>query len=151
MPAQRRVAFGSDTLIVAARPFGESDGLRWRLVVAVPESDFTAQTQTALEKTLAVIALAIALAAALAIWLAYRFTWRFKGLALAAQQLGRGEVPELQSHARVMEVQRLSSALRSSASTGSRTCAPSPPNQDRDDAARAYRQRAGPGCEHRRW
>ena len=110
----RRVAFGSDTLIVAARPFGESDGLRWRLVVAVPESDFTAQTQTALEKTLAIIALAIALAAALAIWLAYRLTRRFRDLALATQQLGRGEIPE-QSHARVTEVQTLASALRGSA------------------------------------
>jgi signal transduction histidine kinase/CheY-like chemotaxis protein/HPt (histidine-containing phosphotransfer) domain-containing protein len=110
-----RVAFGNDALIVTARPFGESDGLRWRLIVAVPESDFTAQTQNAIEKTIAIIALAIALAAALAIWLAYRFTRSFRDLALATQQLGRGEVLELQSNARVTEVQTLASALHSSA------------------------------------
>ena len=111
----RRIAFGNDTLLVTSRPFGESDGLRWRLVVAVPESDFTASTQAAIEKTIAVIALAIALAAALAIGLAYRFTRRFRNLALATAQLGRGEVPPLQSHARVTEVQTLASALHGSA------------------------------------
>ncbi len=111
----RRIAFGKDALIVTAQPFGESDGLRWRLVVAVPESDFTAQTQSAIEKTLAIVTLAIALAAALAMLLAYQFTRRFRNLALATQQLGRGEVPELQSNARITEVQTLASALRSSA------------------------------------
>ena len=111
----RRIAFGNDTLIVTTQPFGGSNALHWRLVVAVPESDFTAQTQSALEKTIAIIALAIALAAALAMLLAYRFTRRFRDLALATQQLGRGEVPELQSNARVTEVQTLASALRGSA------------------------------------
>ncbi len=113
--SSRRVAFGEDALIVTAQPFGESDGLRWRLVVAVPESDFTAQTQSAIEKTVAIVALAIALAAALAMLLAYRFTRRFRDLALATQQLGRGEVPELQSNARITEVQTLASALHGSA------------------------------------
>ena len=111
----RRIAFGNDTLIVTARPFGEKDGLRWRLVVAVPESDFTAPTQSALEKTIAVIALAIALAAALSILLAYKLTRRFRDLALATQQLGRGEIPALQSDARVTEVQTLAGALHGSA------------------------------------
>ena len=111
----RRIPFGNDMLLVTSRPFGESDGLRWRLVVAVPENDFTASTQAAIEKTLAVIGLAIALAAALAMGLAYRFTRRFRNLALATAQLGQGEVPPLQSHARVTEVQTLASALHGSA------------------------------------
>ena len=110
----RRIPFGNDTLLVTSRPFGESDGLRWRLVVAVPESDFTAGTQAAIEKTLGIIGLAIALAAVLAISLAYGFTRRFRHLALATAQLGRGEVPPLQSHARVTEVQMLASALHGS-------------------------------------
>ena len=110
----RRIPFGDDALLVTSRPFGESDGLRWRLVVAVPESDFTASTQAAIEKTLAVIGLAMALAAVLAISLAYGFTRRFRHLAVATAQLGRGEVPPLQSHARVTEVQMLAGALHGS-------------------------------------
>jgi signal transduction histidine kinase/DNA-binding response OmpR family regulator len=111
----RRVGIGDDALIVTLRPFGESLGLRWSLIVAAPESDFAAQTQAALQKTALVMALAVALGAALATWLAYRLTWRFRGLADAAEQLGRGEVPQPQRNARIREVQRLSSVMRSSA------------------------------------
>jgi signal transduction histidine kinase/DNA-binding response OmpR family regulator len=115
----RRISTGDDGLIVTLQPFGESLGLRWNLVVAAPESDFAAQSQDALKKTLGImllaLALALALGAALATWLAYRITRRFRGLATAAVQLGRGEVPELQANAHIQEVQQLSSAMRSSA------------------------------------
>jgi signal transduction histidine kinase/DNA-binding response OmpR family regulator len=111
----RRVGQGDDALIVTLQPFGESLGLRWSLVVAAPESDFAAQSQAALKKTVLVMALALAAGAALATWLAYRLTRRFSGLAHAAEQLGRGEVPEPQRNARIREVVRLSKVLRSSA------------------------------------
>ncbi len=111
----RRIGIGDDSLIVTLQPFGESLGLRWNLVVAAPESDFAAQSQSALKKTAGVMLLALAFGAALATWLAYRITRRFRGLATAAEQLGRGEVPELQANAHIREVQQLSSAMRSSA------------------------------------
>jgi signal transduction histidine kinase/DNA-binding response OmpR family regulator len=111
----RRVGQGDDALIVNLQPFGENFGLRWSLVVAAPESDFAAQSQAALKKTMLVMALALAIGAALATWLAYRLTRRFSGLAHAAEQLGRGEVPELQRNARIREVHRLSQVMRSSA------------------------------------
>ncbi len=111
----RRVGQGDDALIVTLQPFGENFGLRWSLVVAAPESDFAAQSQAALKKTMLVMALVLAIGAALATWLAYRLTRRFSGLAQAAEQLGRGEVPEPQGNARIREVARLSSVLRSSA------------------------------------
>ena len=106
---------GDDALIVTLQPFGESLGLRWSLVVAAPESDFAAQSQAALKKTMIVMALALAAGAALATWLAYRLTRRFSGLAHAAEQLGRGEVPQPQRNARIREVVRLSNVMRSSA------------------------------------
>ncbi len=111
----QHVGEGDDALIVTLRPFGENLGLRWSLVVAAPESDFAGETQSALKKTVGLMGWAIALSAALATWLAYRLTSRFAGLARAAEQLGRGEVPALEQNARISEVHKLSSAMRRSA------------------------------------
>ncbi len=111
----RRVGEGDDALIVNLQPFGDNLGLRWSLVVAAPESDFAAQTQAALKKTVLLMLLTLAAGAALAIWLAYGLAQRFRGLAHAAEQLGHGEVPELQRNARIREVNRLSAVMRSSA------------------------------------
>jgi signal transduction histidine kinase/DNA-binding response OmpR family regulator len=110
-----RVPLEDDTLIVVLRPFGESLGLRWSLVVAAPESDFAAASQAALKKTLAVMALALVLGALLATWLAYRLSRRFKALSVAATQLARAEVPEVQQNARITEVRQLSQAMHDSA------------------------------------
>jgi signal transduction histidine kinase/CheY-like chemotaxis protein/HPt (histidine-containing phosphotransfer) domain-containing protein len=111
----RRVGEGDDALIVNLQPFGDNLGLRWSLVVAAPESDFAAQTQAALKKAVLVMLLTLAAGAALATWLAYLLTRRFRGLARAAEQLGHGEVPELQRNTRIREVNRLSTVMRSSA------------------------------------
>jgi signal transduction histidine kinase/DNA-binding response OmpR family regulator len=111
----RRVGNGDDKLIVTLQPFGGTFGLRWSLVVAAPESDFAAESQNALKKTVSVMLLAIALGAAFATWLAYRITRRFRSLAQAAEQLGRGEVPALQGDAHLKEVQQLSTVMHHSA------------------------------------
>ena len=111
----RRVGDDDNKLIVTLQPFGGTFGLRWSLVVAAPESDFAAESQNALKKTVSVMLLAIALSAVLATWLAYRITRRFRSLALAAEQLGRGEVPMLQSNAHLKEVQQLSTVMHHSA------------------------------------
>jgi signal transduction histidine kinase/CheY-like chemotaxis protein/HPt (histidine-containing phosphotransfer) domain-containing protein len=111
----RRVAQIDDDLIVTLQPFGENLGLRWSLVVAAPEADFTAKSQAALKKTGWVMAAAVALGAALATWLAYRLTRRFRALAHAAQELGRGQVPALEHNTHIREVRTLSSAMHSSA------------------------------------
>jgi signal transduction histidine kinase/DNA-binding response OmpR family regulator len=110
-----RVPMEDDTLIVVLKPFGESLGLRWSLVVAAPESDFAAASQAALKKTLAVMTLALVLGALLATWLAYRLSRRFKALSVAAAQLARAEVPQVQQNARITEVRQLSQAMHDSA------------------------------------
>ncbi|SFB92414.1 Signal transduction histidine kinase [Polaromonas sp. OV174] len=111
----RRVPMGDDALMVTLKPFGENLGLRWSLVVAAPESDFTATSQAALKQTLAVTALTLVLGALLAIGLAYRLSRRIRRLSIAATQLARAEVPAVLNNTRITEVRQLSQALHDSA------------------------------------
>ncbi len=111
----RRVDMGNETLIVVLKPFGENLGLRWSLVVAAPESDFSAATQAALRQTVIAMVIALVLGAVLSTWLAYRMSRRFKLLGSAAAQLALGKVPQVQGDARIAEVRQLSQALHDSA------------------------------------
>jgi signal transduction histidine kinase/CheY-like chemotaxis protein/HPt (histidine-containing phosphotransfer) domain-containing protein len=111
----RKVPQAGGDLIVNLRPFGENLGLRWSLVVAAPYADFSAQNQAALKKTAGVMGAAVALGALLATWLAYRLTRRFRSLARAAEQLGRGQLPQLEHNTHIREVHTLSNAMHASA------------------------------------
>lgn len=110
-----RIPTAHDTLMVALKPFGETWGVHWSLVVVAPESDFTQDLQAALQKTLAVTGLTLALGALLAIGVAYQLSRRFQLLSAAAAQLARGRVPPVQHKARITEVKQLSKALHDSA------------------------------------
>ncbi|MGA8785413.1 MAG: response regulator [Polaromonas sp.] len=111
----RRIPMGDDTLMVALKPFGESVGLHWSLVVSAPESDFTTDAQVALKKTLAVTALVLALGALLAIGLAYRLSRHFRRLSAAATQMALAKVPPVQQNTCITEVRQLSQTLHDSA------------------------------------
>ena len=111
----RRIPMADDTLMVALKPFGESMGVRWSLVVAAPESDFTAVAQAALKNTLAVTALILLLGALLAIALAWRLSQHFRRLGEAAALLALDEVPPLHHASRIAEVRQLSQTLHDSA------------------------------------
>jgi signal transduction histidine kinase/CheY-like chemotaxis protein/HPt (histidine-containing phosphotransfer) domain-containing protein len=111
----RRFGQGNDAMIVNLRPFGDSLGLRWSLVVAAPESDFAGSAQQALGESMLILLGLVALAAALAGALAWRLSRRFKLLSQAAAQLGLGQIPAAQSTARVAEVRALSATLHDSA------------------------------------
>ncbi|MDB5965277.1 MAG: response regulator, partial [Polaromonas sp.] len=87
-----RLPMDGDALIAVRRPFGDDLGLRWTLVVAAPESDFTAATHRALLASLAIIAAVLLLGSLGAIYIAARLGRRLEMLGVAAQQLGRGEV-----------------------------------------------------------
>jgi signal transduction histidine kinase/DNA-binding response OmpR family regulator len=110
-----RVPTSQGTLMVALKPFGETWGVHWSLVVVAPESDFTQELQAALQKTLLVTGLTLALGALLAIGVAYQLSRRFLLLSAAAGQLARGKVPPVQHNARITEVHQLSLALHDSA------------------------------------
>ena len=111
----RRIPIQGDTLVVSLKPFGESMGVRWSLVVAAPESDFTAVTQAALKHTLAVTALVLVLGALLAIALAWRLSLHFKRLGEAAALLALDQVPPARPASRIDEVRQLSRSLHDSA------------------------------------
>jgi len=104
-----------ETLMVALKPFGETWGVRWSLVVVAPESDFTQDLQAALQKTLVVTGLTLVLGAVLAIGVAYQLSRRFQLLSAAAAQLARGKIPPVQHKAHIAEVRQLSLALHDSA------------------------------------
>ncbi|MEP6792354.1 MAG: cache domain-containing protein, partial [Ramlibacter sp.] len=113
--ALQRLALQGDTLIMVQRPFGEALGLRWTLVVAAPESDFTADITRALKISLATMALLILLGTAIAFAVAHGIGRRLRRLSLAAEQLGRGEVPVVEQGTRIQEVNQLSRVLHDSA------------------------------------
>jgi signal transduction histidine kinase/CheY-like chemotaxis protein len=103
-----------DTL-VSMRPFAEHLGLPLTLIVAAPELDFSAEVQASLKRAVYLMAGVVTLAALLAGLLAWRLSKRFRTLMQAAVQMGRGEVPALQSQAQIMEVRQLARTLHDSA------------------------------------
>ncbi|HYF43474.1 MAG TPA: response regulator [Ramlibacter sp.] len=111
----QRLAQPGDALLMVQRPFGEALGLRWTLVVAAPESDFTGEIQRALTVSLGVMAGLILAATLLAFLVAHGIGRRLRRLSLAAEQLGRGEVPVIESRTRIHEVHQLSRVLHDSA------------------------------------
>ncbi len=102
------------TLIAVQRPFGDELGLYWTLVVAAPESDFTGDLRRAFINSLAIMAALVALAAGVAYYIASRVGRQLRQLGLAAESLGRGEMPHLAA-TRFKEVRGLSEAMSGSA------------------------------------
>ncbi|MBI5276697.1 MAG: response regulator [Burkholderiales bacterium] len=111
----QRLAYGSDSLLMVQRPFGEALGLRWTLVVASPESDFTSDIQRAFRIAVAGGAALVAAGTLIAFLLARGIGQRLRRLTTAAEQLGRGEVPETGQRTRIKEVSQLSQVLHDSA------------------------------------
>ena len=110
-----RVGEGDEALIVFMQPFGERFGLRWSLVVAAPESDFTQGVQAALKTSLLVMLAVMLLGALLAVFFAHRLSQRFVRLSEAAAQLGSGTLPQIDQTTRIREVRQLSGVLHDSA------------------------------------
>lgn len=113
--ALQRLPLQDGTLLMVQRPFGESAGLRWTLVVAAPESDFTAEITRAWKVSLILIGVLVLFGVAAAFYVANRIGRRLKRLSVAAQKLGRGEVPRIDSGTHLREVMELSRVMHSSA------------------------------------
>lgn len=113
--ALQRLPLDGDSLLMVQRPFGEDLGLRWTLVVAAPESDFTAEIVSARNASIAAMALLVALATAAAFAVAQTISRRLRRLSLAAERLGQGKVPEIEQSTRLREVHQLSQVLHDSA------------------------------------
>jgi signal transduction histidine kinase/DNA-binding response OmpR family regulator len=111
----QRLPLENDTLLMVQRPFGEALGLRWTLVVSAPESDFTGEITRAWKQAAVGGIALVALGTLIAFLLAHGIGRRLGRLSLAAEQLGRGEVPVIDSRTRIREVRQLSQVLHDSA------------------------------------
>ena len=112
---QRLEMADGDPLIAVRRPLGDDLGLRWTLVVAAPESDFTAATHRALLTSLLIIAGVLLIGSAMAVSVARGLGHRLVLLGHAAQGLGTGEVPQIDQTTHIREVRQLSQVLHDSA------------------------------------
>ncbi len=104
-----------DKLIAALRPFGQSQGLQWTLLVAAPDSDFAGETRRSIQQSVYVTIGVLVLGALAATLFAYSLSRRFARLTQAAADLGRGEIPKVQRTAKIVEVRTLSMAMHNSA------------------------------------
>ncbi len=111
----QRLPVAGDTLLLVQRPFGQALGLRWTLVVAAPESDFTADINRAWKISLSTVLALVLLGAFAAVYVANRIGRRLRRLSQAAQQLGRGEIPRIDSRTHLREVMALSRVMHDSA------------------------------------
>jgi len=111
----QRLRTDAGTLLMVQRPFGEALGLRWKLVVAAPETDFTAEISRAWKVSLGVIAALVALSTLVALLVATGIGRRLGRLSHAAQQMGRGDVPVIDQSTRIREIRQLSQVLHDSA------------------------------------
>jgi signal transduction histidine kinase/CheY-like chemotaxis protein len=105
----------ADKLISAVRPFGQTQGLRWTMIVAAPDSDFAGETRKSIQQSVYATLMVLALGAVAATWFAYSLSHRFARLTKAAADLGHGEIPQVQRNAKIAEVRTLSMAMHESA------------------------------------
>ncbi len=104
-----------EKMIAAVRPFGRSEGLQWTLIVAAPDNDFAGETRKSIQQSVYVTLAVLAVGALAATLFAYSLSKRFARLTQAAGELGRGEVPKVQTNAKIAEVRTLSTAMHDSA------------------------------------
>jgi signal transduction histidine kinase/CheY-like chemotaxis protein len=95
-----------EKLIAAMRPFGQSQGLQWTMIVAAPDSDFAGETRKSIQQSVYVTIGVLLLGALAATLFAYSLSRRFAR---------RGEVPKVQRTAKIAEVRTLSMAMHKSA------------------------------------
>jgi signal transduction histidine kinase/CheY-like chemotaxis protein len=104
-----------EKLIAAMRPFGQSQGLQWTMIIAAPDSDFAGETRRSIQQSVYVTIGVLLLGALAATLFAYSLSRRFARLTQAAADLGRGDIPKVQRTAKIAEVRTLSTAMHNSA------------------------------------
>jgi signal transduction histidine kinase/CheY-like chemotaxis protein len=105
----------SEKMIAAMRPFGQSQGLKWQMIVAAPDNDFAGETRQSIRQSVYVTLLVLAVGAIAATLFAYNLSRRFARLTQAASDLGQGQIPKMERTASIHEVRTLSAALHGSA------------------------------------
>ncbi len=104
-----------EKMIAAMRPFGQAQGLSWKMLVAAPDNDFAGETRQSIRQSVYVTLLVLVVGAVAATLFAYNLSRRFARLTQAASELGQGQIPKVERTAGIEEVRTLSSALHDSA------------------------------------
>ncbi len=102
-------------MLLVQREFNSVLGVRWRLLVAAPEADFTGDADHQRRVALWGILGVAFLCATLAFLFANRLSRRLQTLTTAALSIGRGEVPDATVKTRIAEVHHLSNVLHDAA------------------------------------
>ena len=112
----RRLAFRGQTVIGLVEPFEGLPGLRWRLLLTVPEEDLLGPVGFRVGSLLGLAVLGLGLAAWRIQQIARRVATPIATLSMAAEALGQGDLtPPL--HTDILEIQSLDRALRQAGET----------------------------------
>jgi signal transduction histidine kinase/DNA-binding response OmpR family regulator/HPt (histidine-containing phosphotransfer) domain-containing protein len=110
----RKFDSDGESMLMVQRPFGESLGLRWTLVVAAPLGDFTSNVEQAWKVALWAMVGVLGVAVAIALAIARGIGQPLKRLAKSAEALGKGQIPPLETGTAMEEVRSLSQVLHES-------------------------------------
>ena len=93
-------------------PYQDAYGLDWLIVTAVPQSDFMGAINANVRRTLMLCGLALVGAIGLGIYTAWRITRSLSRLTQATQSVAAGVLDTTLPHARIAEVEVLTTAFR---------------------------------------
>ena len=100
-----------DRHFVYATPYRDEDGLDWRIVTVVPVSDFTAEIQRIVRRTIVLSGLALVGAIGSGVWISRRIGRSLTRLTEATQSIAAGEFDRSLPPTRIREVATLSESF----------------------------------------
>jgi signal transduction histidine kinase/CheY-like chemotaxis protein len=107
-----RMQLAGDLIFVTHANVGDDLGLKWKLVVAAPEGDFSSATAYPLDFVLPALALVVLAGLLLSSLGARHLERQFAYLGRAVDQLANGAVPALTQPTRIREFSQLAVSLR---------------------------------------
>lgn len=112
---QETFHFEREKQFLTATPFEDTYGLRWLIVVVVPQSDFMAEIQQNNQRTALLCLVAVAVATGLGIWVARWIVQPLTSLNQAAQAIAAGDLTQTidEEFTHTHEVSQLTRAFNS--------------------------------------
>lgn len=110
-PQQLRVAHHGEHTFVRVLPFQDAEGLDWLIVVAIPETDFTAQIAAHTRNTIVFCALSLMVATGIGFYTSRWMSGPLLRLAQSAAAVARGDWQQQVSGGAIAELQTLACAF----------------------------------------
>lgn len=114
-PQQLDVQINGDRHFVQVRPFDDGRGLKWLIVVVVPESNFMAQIDANTRTTILLSSVATLLAIAIGVLTTRRITRPIMDVSQASQRMASGNLDQHVEAQGIRELETLSSSFNSMA------------------------------------